>query len=122
MFRFSIRELMLLTLVVASLVGCKSRSAVAPQPTALPAAKAAAAPQQITKERAVEIVRELLAKESPDAVFDCEASELGDEFSVFVTFGSKRDADGRLADTFPGGHCVYRLSKDGKVTRIIGGA
>jgi hypothetical protein len=122
MFRFSIRELMLVTLVVASLTGCKARSAVAPQPTALPAAKVAAAPQQITKERAVEIVRELLAKQSPDTVCDCKASESADEFSVFVIFGSKRDESGRLEGVIPGGHCLYRLSKMGKVIKIMQGA
>lgn len=122
MFRFSIRELMLVTLVTTSLAGCKSRSAVAPQPTALPAAKVATTPQQITKERAVEIVRELLVQESPDAVFDCEGSESPDGFSVSVTFGSQRDVAGRLEGVPAGGHSVYRLSKDGKVTEVIGGA
>jgi|GEM_PF-5946953 len=119
MFRFS---MMVSTLIAASLSGCKSRAAVVPQPKAAPAKKVVAAPQQISKERAVEIVRELLAKESPAAVFDCKASESPDGFSVFVILGSNRDDSGRLEGTFPGGHCLYRLSKDGRVTEVIRGA
>ena len=116
---FSIRDLFLVTLVVASLAGCKSKSAVAPKPTELPAASGAVS-QQITKERAAEIVRELIAKKSPESVFDCEAREKPDGFSVTVIFGSKRDAAGRLEGTRPAGsHVFYRLSKTGEVMGLV---
>lgn len=119
MIRLSIRELMLVTLAVASLAGCKSKSAVAPQPTTLPAATGAVS-QQITKERAAEIVRELIAKKSPESVFDCEAWEKPDGFSVAVIFGSKRDAAGRLEGMRPAGsHVFYRLSKTGEVMGLV---
>ena len=117
MFRFSIRELMLVTLVAALLAGCKSKSAVAQKA----AAATLVVPQQITRERAAEIVRELIAKKSPESVFDCEALEKPDGFSVAVIFGSKRDATGRLEGMFPGGHCFYRLSKTGEVLELTPG-
>jgi len=115
MFRFSIWELMLVTLVVASLAGCKSKSAVSHQPVTI------AVPQQITKERAAEIVRELIAKKSPESVFDCEAWEKPDGFSVGVIFGSKRNAERELEGMTPGGFCFYRLSKTGQVMEMIYG-
>lgn len=115
MFRFSIRELMLATLAAAALAGCKSKSAVAPPPVTI------AVSQQITKERAAEIVREMIAKKSPESVFDCEAWEKPDGFSVGVVFGSKRNAAGQLEGMIPGGHCFYRLSKTGQVMEMIYG-
>ena len=107
-------RLLSMSLILAILTGCKSKPAVAPRPAVAPVAKAPAAPEQISKERAVEIVRELLAKESPKMVVECKVSESADGFSVFAIL-SFRDESGELY-TYPGGHCTYVLSKSGKIT------
>jgi hypothetical protein len=99
---------------MAALIGCKSRPAAAPT--------ASAPSLNITKEQAIAIVRERIASESPGSVYDCEVRELPDGFSVFVTYGAERDADGKLSGLFPGGHSTYRVSKDGKITEVMGGA
>jgi hypothetical protein len=120
MFRFSIREMMLVTLVVA-LLGCKSKPATAPRPSAAPIAEVTVAEQQITKEQAIEIVRQDLAK-NRNLVFDCKASESQDGFRVSVEFGSERDENGQLQGRFPGGHCSYVVSKSGKIIEVHPGA
>ncbi|HUE69862.1 MAG TPA: hypothetical protein VMP01_03150 [Pirellulaceae bacterium] len=116
--RFTIRDLLWLTVVVAALIGCKSRPAAAPTGVAPPVP----ATLDITKEQAIAIVRERIVNESPGSVYDCEVRELPDGFSVFVTYGAKRDAEGKLSGLFPGGHSTYRVSKDGKITEVMGGA
>jgi hypothetical protein len=116
--RFTIRDLVWLTVVVATVIGCKSR------PSAAPTAGAPRPPASlnITKEQAIAIVRERIANESPGLVCDCEVRELPDGFSVFVTYGAERDADGKLLGLSPGGHSTYKVSKDGKITEVMGGA
>ena len=86
------------------------------------AAKTVVTSAALTKELAIAIVRERIEAESPDSLYDCEVHEVSEGFSVFVTFGASRDGDGKLTGFVPGGHSIYDVSKDGKITQVISGA
>jgi hypothetical protein len=115
--KFCICDLFLMTVIVASMAGCKSKPA--PGSSVAPAAKVPAVPQQITKERAIEIVRQdMAAKNPPEVQCDYKATEKEQEYRVHVEMGSGRDENGRLTGQYVGSHCTYILSKQGKIIVI----
>ena len=72
----------------------------------------------IPKQKAIDIVRERIAKEFPNLVYDCNAAETHDGYTVQVNFD---DEQAQLIGFAPGSQFTYRLSRGGKVNEVFGG-
>ena len=99
MFRFTIRDVLWLTVVVG--MGCAwwlgQRQK---QPMAL---------------------LDALKFRGDVAVADVRAVKDGDKISVFFMYGDGRSDKGKIVGTYPGGYTKYVLTKRGETVQIIGG-
>ena len=77
-------------------------------------------PVRSTEEALARVRRELDSSDS-SFKYELEAQENEREYSVFAIFGTKLGPDGRLLDSFPGGHCVYIFSKKTGEMQIVPG-
>jgi hypothetical protein len=75
-------------------------------------------PSDVTKERAIEIVRALALRPGEQAEFKC--AEVAEGYRVSVEFFTLDKSGDR--HYFPGGHAVYVLDKTGRVISTTGGA
>ncbi len=97
------------------------------------AAPTAENPDQVTNEQIIQKVRAIVAdqrrafadeKKLADQPYDMDIDvEKTDEgFSVFVIYGTGRNAEGELTGTYPGGHAIYKLDPSGNLVSTIPGA
>jgi hypothetical protein len=107
MFRFSIRDVLWLTVVVGFVLGWWVEHQRLSQ-------------KEIALDGLVDAINGCVQNQNSLAV-DLKVVKSVDATLVFAEYGTDRDREGRLIGTRPGGHTTYLLSKSGKIERIIGG-